>query len=59
MNRNDAQCEVHDLIFNAENQLWVYFSNDVNKRCRMPLICMRNYVCQFNKEHKYPHINRK
>ena len=46
-------CELHDLTFNAETSMCMYFNIDINTHCGLPVIYLGNCVCQFVKEVKY------
>ena len=46
-------CGLHDLTFNARKPMCMYFSIDLNKLCRFPVIYLGYCVGQFVKEVKY------
>ena len=46
-------CERHDLTFNANKIMFMYFSTSINKHCGLPVIYLGNCECQFVNEVKY------
>ena len=53
LNISNDYCEWHDLMFNANKSMCMYFSININKHCGLPVIYLGNCVCQFVKEVKY------
>ena len=45
--------ELHDLTFNANKSMCMYFSTSMDKHCGCPVIYLGNSICEFVKEVKY------
>ena len=50
LNICDDYCKLHDLIFNAKTSKCIYFSTTMNKHGGLPVIYLRNSVCQLFKK---------